>query len=144
MNRKNLLMLFYWRYIKASGMIGVIRDAALLAGIWGVAIHVYLREWGVASPEAVWIGMVVIGLGWLAFVSVFGYAYDKAGLWKEEQDVAVSKNPYAQTRLMPRDVIMFEHIFIPLLEAQGKVDEADWLRECVEKKELVDFGKRDV
>ena len=112
---KHWLMVQVWRVQQIGGILSLvlmaIADAVLItnAVVWRVGNY-YLT-----------VVLLLILLGSIIFL--FGWFWDrKAKMWREQMTVTVERNPYASLKFMPKEIIGYRTIYIPLMEFMAKTD----------------------
>jgi hypothetical protein len=112
---KHWLMIEVWRVQQISSILSLVLmavgDTILIANqmVWRVGNY-YLT-----------VGVLLLLFG--GAILALGYLWDKrAKMWKEQQIVVVERNPYASLKMMPKEIVNFKTIYIPLIELLAKLD----------------------
>jgi hypothetical protein len=112
---KHWFMVQIWRVQQ----IGNILSLALMAIGDGILIANRM-EWRVGNYY-ITVALLLFLLG--GIILMLGWAWDKkAKMWKEQMMVTVERNPYAALKMMPKEIVNFKTIYIPLIELLAKLD----------------------
>ena len=113
---KHWLMVQVWRVQQIGGILSLvlmaIADTVLITNsiVWRLGNY-YLT----VVLLLILLGSTILLCGWL---------WDKkAKMWREQMIVTVERNPYASLKLMPKEIIGYQVIYIPLMEFMAKTDE---------------------
>ena len=126
---KRYIMVQLWRVQQSYTLLSLL--------IWGVLITFtawpilspvwqdFLGRLGVplSAPGAVAAGLLVIFLSVYVILYAFGVVYDKyLKLWREQLDVSYERNPYTREKLMVKEILMWRHMFLPVLRVASPTD----------------------
>ncbi len=128
---KRYLMVQLWRVQQTYTLLSLL--------IWGIVITFtawpilddvwadILGRFGISmnQPGAVASGLLVMFVGVYAILYAFGVVYDKyLKLWREQLDVSYERNPYTREKLMVKEILMWRHMFLPVLRVAAPTDPA--------------------
>jgi len=122
MGFKKALMTQIWRIQQSQAIISILFWALTLAGVFYVAyVHPWFVDIGVVREDQVLLGTLILFLLFLAAFLILGFVYDNIfQLWKEQNVVAIERNPYASGRLMPKEIVLWRlHIEVLRSVAKG-------------------------
>ena len=126
---KRFFMTQLWRIQQSYTLLSLI--------LWGIVIAFtafpiispvwfpFLARFGISATTTGIVALTLILLFLLIYGSLyaFGFVYDRyLRLWREQLDVAVEKNPYANEKLSPKEIMMWRHLFLPALKANASND----------------------
>jgi len=126
---KHYLMVQLWRFQQSYSLLSLL--------IWGILITFtswtvlkdvwadFLGRFGVqlSAPGAVAAGLLVIFFGVYIILYGFGVVYDKyLKLWQEQLDVTYERNPCTREKLMVNEILMWRHMFLPVLSVAAPTD----------------------
>ena len=121
---KHWFMTQVWRFQQ----IAMIATLALMMVNLSLTLYKYV-QWRIPDP---YIGLPMLVFALLLMVWISAWYYDrKLKLWREQMMVAVDRNPYAQDRLTPKEIINMEWIWIPIVN-HADPQTADKLRQWVQ------------
>ena len=100
---KKRFMELLWRLQASQTVIGMIFYPLTLTGVF----YPYLRErtdnFGLGQGSVLG-GMLILFLLILGTVVAFGLTYDKLRFWKEQNIVAIERNPYGSYKLTVKEI----------------------------------------
>lgn len=109
MGAKTWAMTQMWR-LQQIAMVG---SLILLVINLGFTIYGYI-DWRIRNP---YIGVPAVVLALVAVIWLAAWTWDKRlRLWREQQSVIIERNPYAAERLSPKEIAMFEWVWIPAIQ----------------------------
>ena len=124
---RDQVMMWKWRFEHFQSILG----PAFYITTLTLLVYPYL-SWRL---DGLFYGLVLTWIGILILVMAAARLWDAFGLWREGQRANVRRNQFSQGALSPKEVMMMEKIWIPLLEKE-KVDTTaikDWIKEKSEK-----------
>lgn len=147
---KRYIMVQLWRVQQSYTLLSLL--------IWGVLITFtswtvlkdvwadFLGRFGISlsAPGAVAAGLIVIFLSVFIILYAFGVVYDKyLKLWREQLDVSYERNPYTREKLMVKEILMWRHMFLPVLRVAAPRDpdarrEIEFVEKWIEKTVAAD------
>lgn len=99
-------MVQVWR-LQQIAMVG---SLILLVINLGLTIYGYI-DWRIRNP---YIGVPAVVFALVTVIWIAAWAWDRRlRLWREQQSVIIERNPYASERLSPKELLMFEYVWIP-------------------------------
>lgn len=108
MGMKKKIMTVLWRVQQAQMVISIVFWSLTLTGIFYPYISERVLD-DLVGPENVALGMLVIFLGVVGMIVLFGYIYDRLKFWKEQIIVIQERNPFGfGTRLTPIQIVLFK------------------------------------
>jgi hypothetical protein len=128
---KRRFMVQLWRIQQSYTLLSLV--------IWGVLITLtawpilddlwadFLEIFGIPfnAPGAIALGLGIIFVAVYVVLFAFGIVYDKVlRLWREQLDVSYERNPYTRDKLMVKEVLMWRHMFLPVLRVAAPSDPA--------------------
>tara|TARA_B100001250_G_scaffold30818_1_gene25285 strand:+ start:589 stop:975 length:387 start_codon:yes stop_codon:yes gene_type:complete len=124
---RDQVMMWKWRFEQFQSILG----PAFYITTLTLLVYPYL-SWRL---DGLFYGLVLTWIAILIVVMIAARLWDAFGLWREGQRANVRRNQFSQGALSPKEVMMMEKIWIPLLEKE-KVDTTaikDWIKEKSEK-----------
>lgn len=100
---KKKLMELLWRIQASQTVIGMIFWPLTITGIFYPYIRERSNNYGFGQ-NAVFQGMMITFLIIVMGIVIFGLLFDKLRFWKEQNIVAVERNPYNSYKLSPKDI----------------------------------------
>jgi len=147
---KKFLMTLVWQIAQAGSLLSLFFFSTALAGIfWPIVgsngnppgpLYALLASLGIPPQHITVIGILLLFLASTAFMLVVGILYDRTfKLWREQMEIAVERNEYADNRLMHKEQLQFERFFLPLAKTVYElqpnpelglaiVDAQDWVK----------------
>ena len=105
---KKKIMTVLWRVQQAQMVISIVFWSLTLTGIFYPYISERILD-DLVGPENVALGMIVIFLGVMGLIILFGYTYDRMKFWKEQVIVIQERNPFSfGYRLTPIQITLFK------------------------------------
>jgi MFS family permease len=155
---KKFLMTTLWRITQTGPFLSLFFWSTALAGIFwpilgdrpsgpdGPLWDFVTRNLGVAPERAALVGVSLLALATIAMILAFGYVYDRVfKLWREQMDVVVERNPYAEDRLMHKERTQWALYYLPLARALYKVSPDPELKAAIDRVEgWVSTGKMQI
>ncbi|OGS60511.1 MAG: hypothetical protein A3K59_02155 [Euryarchaeota archaeon RBG_19FT_COMBO_69_17] len=128
---KRSFMVQLWRIQQSYILLALLIWGVLITfTAWPILSPVWqdiLGRFGVplSAPGAVAVGLLVIFFGVYVVLYTFGVVYDKyLKLWREQLDVTYERNPYTREKLMVKEILMWRHMFLPVLKVAAPTDPA--------------------
>lgn len=113
MQIKKRVMTALWRVQQAQMIISIVFWSLTLTGVF----YPYVRERffnSILGPERVAIGMLIMFLGVITCIVLFGLMYDRLKFWREQTMVVQERNPFAYgPRMMPNHIILWWALLNP-------------------------------
>ncbi|MCK5548043.1 MAG: hypothetical protein KAI64_03450 [Thermoplasmata archaeon] len=142
---KMRLMTYLWRLQQSQMIISMILWATLLT----ITSYEYVG-WRLQQIffNNIYFGFFVLFLIIFGIIVLIGFAFDRVlRLWKEQQIVAAQRNPYVKERIWTRDIVLWRHMFLPMLKKYEDEDpkvkeEMDFMEKWIEKCMKVDPNVR--
>jgi hypothetical protein len=112
-------MTYFWRLQQSQLIVSMI--------LWAVLLTLTSYQY-VGGSIGEFFGSVYLGLFFLfliifAFIILIGFAFDRIlKLWKEQNIVVAHRNPYVKDRLYPKEIVLWRHMFLPILKKQEDSD----------------------
>ena len=148
---KRFLMTQLWRVQQSYALLSLI--------IWGVVISLTAypitsaflqRQFGFdpSTPGFVIGTLASVFLAVFLLLYSFGVVYDKyLKLWREQLDVTLERNPYANEKLMIKEILMWRHMLLPTLRAAAspaskEEKEIEFMEKWIEKSVASDENIR--
>jgi len=140
---KKFLMTLVWRISQTGPLLSLFFWSTALAGIfWPIVgitsgnqlgpLGVLLRWLGVPLDRITVVGLLILFLLFAAFILVVGLLYDRRfKLWREQMEIAVDRNPYADDRLLHKEQLQFAQFYLPLARALYRVSPDPELKEAI-------------
>ncbi len=147
---KRSFMVQLWRVQQSYTLLSLLIWGVLITfTAWPILSPVWqdiLARFGVPlnTPGAVAAGLLVIFLGVYVVLYAFGVVYDKyLKLWREQLDVTYERNPYTREKLMVKEILMWRHMFLPVLRVAAPADpdarrEIEFVEKWIEKTMAAD------
>jgi hypothetical protein len=115
---KKWLMLQVWRVQQIAAILSLIMLAVTDALL--IYDKVSWRQ-GIFSTPYTGGLMILIGIGLLIWGA--SIVWDrKLKMWREQMTVLVEKNPYNKERMASKEIVMYNLMWLPMLEHIGKQD----------------------
>jgi hypothetical protein len=113
---KRAFIMLLWRLQQSQMIIGVV--------VWSIILSVTAYPYGAPLLAAVGIPYNQVALGFLVVLALvsavilgIGFAYDRVfRLWRETAIFTIERNPYYREKMYAKEVLMFEHLYLPILE----------------------------
>lgn len=128
---KRYLMVQLWRVQQSYTLLSLLIWGILITFTsWTVLKDVWqdiLGRFGIplSAPGAVASGLLVIFICVFVILYTFGVVYDKyLKLWREQLDVSYERNPYTREKLMVKEILMWRHMFLPVLRVAAPTNPA--------------------
>ena len=124
---KKWIMKWYWRI----SQIGQITGLALMALTFTTVLSDKI-QWRFGNPyESYLLTLTILG----AVILLIAYVWDKkARMWHEQAVIGVERNPYAERKMMPKELYQSEVVWIPMLEKVGNMDGAAIMRRWIHEQ----------
>lgn len=119
---KKSLMITLWRIQQSQAIISIIFWSLTLTGIFYQYAKYYMAKYLNIPESMVLTGMGVLFLIVVIGILVLGFLFDELKFWKEQQIVAVERNPFSYYQLTPRDIIIFKELWIPILREINEIN----------------------
>jgi hypothetical protein len=116
---KKWFMLQVWRLQQVAQILTL----ALLA--LNLALQIFgLIKWRENSLLSIsYVGVPLILLGLAMVIWTIAIIWDlRLKMWREQQTVLMERNPYAKEKMPSKEVVIYELLWLPLLERMGKDD----------------------
>lgn len=137
---KKKLMELLWRIQASQTVIGMIFWPLTITGIFYPYIRERTNNYGFGQ-NAVLQGMVITFLIIVMGIVIFGLLFDKLRFWKEQNIVAVERNPYFSYKFCPKDIY---NMRVWLLAVKANPDIAPEVKKQVEFYEKwIEFNLKD-
>jgi len=138
---KKFLMTIVWRISQTGPLLSLFFWSTALAGIfWPIVgssnppgpLYSLLIWLGIPVERVTIVGLLVLFLLFAAFILVVGFLYDRTyKLWREQMEIAVDRNPYADDRPLHKEQLQFEQFYLPLARALYRVSPDPALKEAI-------------
>ena len=138
---KKFLMTIVWRISQTGPLLSLFFWSTALAGIfWPIVgssnppgpLYSLLIWLGIPVERVTIVGLLVLFLLFAAFILVVGFLYDRTyKLWREQMEIAVDRNPYADDRLLHKEQLQFAQFYLPLARALYRVSPDPELKEAI-------------
>ena len=138
---KKFLMTLVWRITQTGPLLSLFFWSTALAGIfWPIVgsgnppgpLYSLLIWLGIPAERITIVGLLVLFLLFAAFILVVGFLYDRRfKLWREQMEIAVDRNPYADDRLIRKEQLMYEKFYLPLARAVYRISSDSELKEAI-------------
>jgi len=150
---KKYAMTIIWRISQAGPLLSIFFWSTTLAGIfWPIVgtagpppgpLWSLLRWLGVPLDRVTLVGLLMLFLVFAGFILIIGFLYDRVlKLWREQMDIAMDRNPYAENLLLRKEVMQWDQYYLPLARAMYKVSPDPDLKAAIERVERwVETGK---
>ena len=143
---KKFLMTLVWRITQTGPILSIFFWGTALAGIfWPILgqrdppgpMWWFVRDvLGVGEDRATLVGILLLFLAFVTLILSFGFVYDRVfKLWREQMDVIVERNPYAEELLYVKERAQFQEFSLPLARAVYKVSPDPELKEAIHRAE---------
>ena len=137
-NPKKIFMIHFWRIQQCQTIISVLFWSATLAGVFEPYLTPWFVEFDIVQSGEVAKSLLIIFLMVLGLISLFGFIYDVyLKMWIEMNIVSIERDIYARTKLSAKEIVAWQHYFIPMLRKVGREPEADfyekWNERCMEE-----------
>ena len=134
---KKVFMMHLWRIQQIQAIITALFWSATIAGVFFQYLQPWLVSWGIIQKGQVGLGLLVLFLIVLTFISIFGYLYDVfLKMWIQMNVVTVERDIYARTKQSAKEIVQWQYYHIPILRAVGRKHEANyyekWNEHCME------------
>jgi hypothetical protein len=111
---KMRVMTYLWRLQQSQLIVSMILWAVLLTLTSYQYVGWRLQQFFFNS---IYLGFLILFLIIFGFIILVGFAFDAIfKLWKEQSIVIAHRNPYLKERLYPKEVVMWRHMFLPILK----------------------------
>ena len=110
---KMRLMTYLWRLQQSQMIVSMILWATLLT----ITSYEYVG-WRLQQTffDNIYIGFSMLFLMIFGIILFIGFAFDAIlKLWREQAVVATIRNPYCKEKLTAKEVVMWRHMFLPVL-----------------------------
>lgn len=122
---RHTFMLQLWRFQQSQALLGLLLWSILLTVtsfdiLKPVLLGFLDAQVGIPAdaPGAVFVSLLIIFVVVVSSLFAFGVVYDKyLGLWREQTDVLVARNPYTKERLTAKEILTWRHMFLPALRS---------------------------
>jgi hypothetical protein len=138
---KKFLMTLVWRITQTGPILSLFFWSTALAGIfWPILgssnppgpLYSFLISIGVPAERTTVVGLVLLFLVFAAFILTIGFLYDrKFKLWREQMEIAVDRNPFADDQLYRKEQMMWGQYYLPLARAVYRVSPDPELKEAI-------------
>ncbi|MEW5760203.1 MAG: hypothetical protein AB1779_05510 [Candidatus Thermoplasmatota archaeon] len=127
---KKRLMELVWRLQASQMLIGIVVWSLMLTGIFYSYVSTKFNNFGLGA-ENVFFGMVILFLITFALIFAVGLIFDKMKFWKEQQVVAVERNPYMSSKLCAKEIFWIK---VWLLATKVVLNSSEKKNEEIEKQ----------
>ncbi|MGA1873951.1 MAG: hypothetical protein ACMUHY_09815 [Thermoplasmatota archaeon] len=128
---KKFMMKHVWRLQQIGALYSVtMLTVAITLALYPYVSWRFIRIFEDIGIPKTWdlLIMAIIFMVILSFALSFGFVYDKMlKLWVSQTKVAVERNPYAKNMMTPKEWLNWQYYFIPMLRANGKDREAEFM-----------------
>lgn len=149
MAKKKFLMTFVWRISQTGPLLSLFFWSVGLAGIFwpivgkGAAADSPpgpLWDWligvGIPAARVTFVGLAILFLTFATIILLIGYFYDRVfRLWREQMEISVDRNPFAEDRLYRKEQMQWEQFYLPLARAIYKVSPDAELKDAITRVE---------
>ena len=146
---KKFLMTLVWRIAQTGPLLSLFFWSTALAGIfWPIVgednnpvtppgpLYDFLIRIGVPPERATLVGLLLLFLLFATFILLVGFLYDRRfRLWREQMEISVDRNPFADDRLIRQERLMFEQFYLPLARALYRVSPDPELKDAIKSAE---------
>ncbi len=116
--------------IKKWSMLQIWRmqQIAQLASLVLLAMNLSVLIWERVKWRDPFLGNSITGIGFImlmlvAFIWGVAIIWDlRLKMWREQQTVVVEKNPYTKEKMTAKEIVIYEKLWLPILERLGKDD----------------------
>jgi predicted PurR-regulated permease PerM len=120
---KHRFMTFMYRIQQTQYLISPVFWAATLTGVFFNIIRDYLVGRGIVTPSQVALSLLLIFGIIFTLILLAGFVYDVVlKLWREQNIVAVQRNPYSRERLMAKEIVLWKNVHLKTLQQVAKDD----------------------
>lgn len=122
MAKKGFMTLMY-RVQQSQALVSPFFWAATLTGVFFPILNTYLIRNGIVGQSQVGLTLVILFAAIFSFILLMGVVYDTVfKLWKEQQIVAVRRNPYSREKLMAKEIVLWRRLHVRTLQALNSGD----------------------
>ena len=129
-----LLSLFFW----SIGLAGIFWPivGATATGATGPLWDFLVDVLGVPPDRVTFVGLAILFLLFASFIIIVGILYDRVlKLWREQMDVAIERNPYADDKLYRKERMQWDQFYLPLARAVHRISPDPELKEAIVRVE---------
>ena len=117
-----------WRAQQSQAIISIVFWALTLTGIFYDKVAKKFNNFGL--PESnVFGGMLIMFTVVVVMILSFGYLFDRFKFWKEQQIIAVERNPFLNNGKMQTNLIVY---YRAIMDGMPKTRNTDVLRKMIE------------
>lgn len=134
-------MTLVWRIAQTGPLLSLFFWSTALAGIfWPIVgssnppgpLYSLLIGLGIPAERITVVGLALLFLIFAVFILVIGVLYDrKFKLWREQMEIAVERNPYAEDRLIRKEQLQWDQFYLPLARAVYRISPDPELKEAI-------------
>ena len=144
---KKYLMTLIWRISQTGPFLALFFWGTALAGIFwpivgrseappGPLWTFVTKTLGISPTNATLVGLALLFLFFATIILSVGYAYDHVfKLWREQMDVAMERNPYAEDTLFRKERLQWHQYYLPLARAMYRVSPDPELGQAIARVE---------
>ena len=145
---KKSLMTFVWRVSQTGPLLSLFFWSIGLAGIFWPIVGVTATGatgplWdfivdvlGVPPDRVTFVGLAILFLLFASFIIIVGILYDRVlKLWREQMDVVIERNPYADDKLYRKERMQWDQFYLPLARAVHRISPDPELKEAIVRVE---------
>jgi len=136
MRIKKAFMTYLWRVQQSQAIISIVFWSLTISGIFYQYVAPLFQRWGLVSSKDVALGLSLLFLLTLSIMLAAGFLYDNVlQLWKEQVEVTRERNPYANGKLLPKELNLYRDFHLPLAKAIQKIEPTRELEMAIQKAE---------
>ncbi len=127
------LSLFFWGAALAGIFWPIVGQAQPTPGPLWVFVHDTL---GISADRTTLVGLSLLFVFFSGLILLIGFVYDRVlKLWREQMDIAMERNPYAEDRLLRKEVMQWDQFYLPLARAVYRLSPDQELEDAITRVE---------
>lgn len=146
---KKWFMLQIWRFQQVSQILTLVMLAVNLS------LMLYDRmSWRAGLFESPYTAIPILLLALVASMWAFAIFWDlRMKMWREQATVLIDRNPYAKEKWIPKEIVLYELVWLPLFEKMGETDPRmkegakalrEWIRKAEESEASISDDVKDL
>jgi len=145
---KRFIMTLVWRITQTGPLLSLFFWSTALAGIFwpivgatatgatGPLWDFLVGVLGVPPDRVTFVGLAILFLLFASFILIVGILYDRVlKLWREQMDVVIERNPYADDKLYRKEQMQWDQFYLPLARAVHRISPDPDLKEAIARVE---------